>query len=484
MENKEELLQNGKVIEVNDRAKNSFVSLQNIEKIYPNGAKAVYDFNLDIQEHEFIVMVGPSGCGKSTTLRMIGGLEDITNGELFIGQEFSNYKSSKDRKMAMVFQSYALYPQMTVYENISYPLKINKYPFQQEINGVIQTVYRKLTKDEIDEKVFSAAKILDLGQYLNRFPRQLSGGQMQRVALGRAIVKNVPLFLMDEPLSNLDAKLRMTMRSEIVKLHNRIGATTIYVTHDQIEAMTMATRIVVMSKGFVQQIDTPEEIYNNPKNLFVAKFIGSPSMNIFNGSYNNGCITFDGGVKISLNKNFAEKHKKFYEDKISEFEKILNNFDVSSEEYVKKIQSALMDETSFIELPKKKSFAKIRKLIEKFKKKEVVQGNPEEKTAQIKLAQLKEALTGEHNLIVGIRPEKLVAKRMDEAVNQKDCVIVEVAVAELMGAEYHVHFNLFGNDTIVKMDTRQKIGVNDKLAIELSENSFKIFDPVTGDVIQ
>ena len=190
-----------------NRVNNYFVSLQNIEKIYPNGAKAVYNFNLDINRHEFIVIVGPSGCGKSTTLRMIGGLENITNGLLFIDKELSNFKQSKDRKIAMVFQSYALYPQMTVYENIAFPLQINKYPKEvTDENGNKVIEYVKYTKQEIDEKVFEAARILDLGEYLDRLPKQLSGGQMQRVALGRAIVKNVPLFLMDEPLSNLDAK--------------------------------------------------------------------------------------------------------------------------------------------------------------------------------------------------------------------------------------------------------------------------------------
>lgn len=483
-ENTQTVQQDEEVVEVNERAKNSFVSLQNIEKIYPNGAKAVYNFNLDISEHEFIVMVGPSGCGKSTTLRMIGGLEDITKGELFIGQEYSNYKPSKDRKMAMVFQSYALYPQMTVYENIAYPLKINKYPFRETVDGEEKIVYRKLTKEEIDEKVFGAVKILDLVDYLDRLPRQLSGGQMQRVALGRAIVKKVPLFLMDEPLSNLDAKLRMTMRSEIVKLHNLIGATTVYVTHDQVEAMTMATRIVVMSKGFVQQIGTPEEIYNHPKNIFVAKFIGSPSMNIFEGAYGeNGKISFEGGVEINAPKDFARRHKEFYESKIAEFEKILENFDTSSEEYVKKIRSALMDEATVAEKPKKKSFARIRGWIEKWRKKDVPQENKIRKTAEEKLAQLRAALGGAHALTVGIRPEKLVAKRLQDVKDPKNKIVAEVTVSELMGAEYQVHFTLFGCDTVVKMDTAHKIGTGDKLVIELTENNLQIFDPVTGDVI-
>ena len=223
----------------------SFIALKNINKVYPNGFQAVYDFNLDIKKQEFIVFVGPSGCGKSTTLRMIAGLEDITAGDLYIDQVYSNNLSPKDRDIAMVFQNYALYPHMSVYDNMGFGLKMRHMP-----------------KEEIEERVLKAADILDLTPLLDRKPRQLSGGQMQRVALGRAIVRDAKMFLMDEPLSNLDAKLRVKMRSEIIKLHQLLNTTTIYVTHDQVEAMTMATRIVVMSKGFVQQIGTPQEVFN------------------------------------------------------------------------------------------------------------------------------------------------------------------------------------------------------------------------------
>ncbi len=410
----------------------SFVSLKDINKIYPNGVQAVYDFNIDIKENDFIVLVGPSGCGKSTTLRMIAGLEDITSGYLYIDKVLSNYLASKDRDISMVFQSYALYPQMTVYDNIAFPLKSRKYrkvvtakvnkawdevlnalkqpnevvraireaydkslsfgttneyvatklkisdfaaktlcgfnitsteqlemknqsgktlyeeicdkaqvEKKNELNeltskgftvnenyevlkdGVVQYKEEKLTKEEIRAKVFEAAEILDLGPYLDRRPKELSGGQMQRVALGRAIVRNAKLFLMDEPLSNLDAKLRVQMRSEIVRIHEQIGATTIYVTHDQTEAMTMATKIAVMSKGWVQQIGTPQEIYYNPKNIFVATFIGSPAMNIFDGEYDNGTITFKSGFKVELKPEFVAKHNKFYEDKIKDIERML-----------------------------------------------------------------------------------------------------------------------------------------------------------------
>ena len=407
----------------------SFVSLKNINKVYPNGVQAVFDFNLDIEAHDFIVLVGPSGCGKSTTLRMIAGLEDITTGYLYIDKVLSNYLPSKDRDISMVFQSYALYPNMTVYDNIAFPLKIRKvygpvkeyriiannevidlltnrsseelfksiqdskdrninygkpfeyfstkynisdkasikflsYKFgciadidqqklstisllQQENEHIVAELGQKgmsvndnfelvnsegevikgrhkMTKEEIRRKVFNAARILDLGPYLDRRPKELSGGQMQRVALGRAIVRDAKLFLMDEPLSNLDAKLRVQMRSEIVSLHEKIGATSIYVTHDQTEAMTMATKIVVMSKGWVQQTGTPQEVYHNPKNIFVATFIGSPAMNIFDGTYENGKIRLQDGYEVDLGKEFVKKHDKFFEFKVKDTERILS----------------------------------------------------------------------------------------------------------------------------------------------------------------
>ena len=238
------------------------LSLENITKQYPNGFVAVKDFNLEVQDKEFIIFVGPSGCGKSTTLRMIAGLEDITSGELRIDDKVVNDVEPKDRDIAMVFQNYALYPHMSVYDNMAFGLKLRKVP-----------------KDEIDKMVKEAAKILDLTSLLDRKPKALSGGQRQRVAMGRAIVRNPKVFLMDEPLSNLDAKLRVQMRIEIAKLHQRLGVTIIYVTHDQVEAMTLGTRIVVMKDGVVQQVDTPQNLYDKPCNLFVAGFMGSPQMN-------------------------------------------------------------------------------------------------------------------------------------------------------------------------------------------------------------
>ena len=268
----------------------AYVSLRHIDKIYDNKVQAVFDFNLDIQKQEFIVLVGPSGCGKSTTLRMIAGLEEISGGELYIDHVLSNDLAPKNRNIAMVFQNYALYPHMTVYDNLAFGLKMTHVP-----------------KDEIVERVLNAAKILGLEELLDRKPKALSGGQRQRVALGRAIVRNAKVFLMDEPLSNLDAKLRVQMRAEIIKLHDELKATTIYVTHDQTEAMTMASRIVVMNKGYIQQIGTPIEVYNKPANTFVASFIGAPAMNLLNVKYSDGVITFSDGNTLTLPKHYLKE---------------------------------------------------------------------------------------------------------------------------------------------------------------------------------
>lgn len=253
------------------------LSLKNICKVYPNGFEAVKDFNLEIEDKEFIIFVGPSGCGKSTTLRMVAGLEDISSGELSIDGKLVNDVEPKDRDIAMVFQNYALYPHMTVFDNMAFGLKLRKVP-----------------KAEIKQKVEEAARILDLEKLLDRKPKALSGGQRQRVAMGRAIVREPKVFLMDEPLSNLDAKLRVQMRAEIASLHQRLGATIIYVTHDQTEAMTLGTRIVVLKDGLIQQVDSPQKLYNEPDNLFVAGFIGSPQMNFLDAT----CVVE--GEKVSL----------------------------------------------------------------------------------------------------------------------------------------------------------------------------------------
>lgn len=306
------------------------VLLKNIKKVYPNsvtkkkkkdkdaeggskvnlqvtdeGVVAVQSFNLEIADKEFIVLVGPSGCGKSTTLRMIAGLEDITDGELYIAGKLMNDVEPKDRDIAMVFQNYALYPHMTVYENMAFSLKLKKVP-----------------KDEIDAKVREAAEILDITQYLDRKPKALSGGQRQRVAIGRAIVRDPAVFLMDEPLSNLDAKLRNQMRAEIIKLRERINTTFIYVTHDQTEAMTLGDRIVIMRDGFIQQIGTPQEVFDHPANLFVAGFIGTPQMNFFDaqlklsgGKYS---VVVDGySVELSEDKQQRLKDRGVQEQAVT-----------------------------------------------------------------------------------------------------------------------------------------------------------------------
>ncbi len=261
------------------------VSLNGVKKIYDNQVTAVHDFNLEIADKEFIVLVGPSGCGKSTTLRMIAGLEDISEGDLLIGDKRMNDVEPKDRDIAMVFQSYALYPHMSVYENMAFPLKI-----------------RKISKEDIDRRVREAAATLDITEYLDRKPKALSGGQRQRVAIGRAIVREPQVLLMDEPLSNLDAKLRNQMRAEIIKLRQQLNTTFIYVTHDQTEAMTLGDRIVIMKDGYIQQIGTPQEVFDRPANLFVAGFIGMPQMNFFDGTLRKT----DAGYALSVNGRNVE----------------------------------------------------------------------------------------------------------------------------------------------------------------------------------
>ena len=306
------------------------LTLKNIKKVYPfngddakkkkkgepekktnlqitdEGVVAVQEFNLDIADKEFIVLVGPSGCGKSTTLRMIAGLEEISGGELYIGDKLVNDVAPKDRDIAMVFQNYALYPHMTVYDNIAFALKLRKMP-----------------KDEIDKKVKEAAEILDITQYLGRKPKALSGGQRQRVAIGRAIVREPKVLLMDEPLSNLDAKLRNQMRAEIIKLRQRINTTFIYVTHDQTEAMTLGDRIVIMKDGFIQQIGTPQEVFNHPYNLFVAGFIGTPQMNMFDAKLvkKDGKYAVEvGGLSVTLSD---EKQEKLAKNNVAEQDVVL-----------------------------------------------------------------------------------------------------------------------------------------------------------------
>ena len=462
----------------------SFISLKGIDKIYPNGVQAVFDFNLDIQENDFIVLVGPSGCGKTTTLRMIAGLEDISSGELYIEGKLSNFVESKDRNIAMVFQSYALYPNLTVYDNMAFGLKIKKVP-----------------KEEIDKRVFEAAKILDLGKYLDRKPRELSGGQMQRVALGRAIVRNAPIFLMDEPLSNLDAKLRVSMRSEIVRIHEQVHSTTVYVTHDQVEAMTMATKIVVMNQGFVQQIGKPEEIYSNPCNSFVATFIGTPSMNLFKARYKDGSILVD-GLKLNELKNIKNVHDKFYVNKLKIIKNALtSDYDLLSEEdrnneeminalplgtdalkILREIQSHIAGYKGAVTVKEIKKHFSLKKLFRKKNK----QSEPNFDRSVLKEMGNtieKYILTQEHEVFVGIRPEKIKLSVLKEGDSAKDKIIVEAKTIELLGAEYNVFFDFNGKQLVAKLSAENKISLGQKLILDLDEKALFIYDEVTGENI-
>ena len=573
------------------RSKEAFVSIQNLEKIYPNGAKAVYDFNLDIQRNEFIVIVGPSGCGKTTTLRMIAGLEDISAGDIFVDGEFINYKPSKDRKMAIVFQSYALYPQMSVYDNIAFPLTINKYElplvavklqaavqalnilkkhqdrelleileqisrdarigkikrfelaakrfgislaagekicevstldfkngqiskiisaWEEEVkieqenlkannividenfqhideNGRVIVKERALNKYEIRMKVVRTAETLDLGDYLDRLPKELSGGQMQRVALGRAIVKNLPLFLMDEPLSNLDAKLRLTMRSEIVKIHNKINATTVYVTHDQTEAMTMATRIVVMSKGFVQQIDTPQQIYDNPKNLFVAKFVGSPAINVLNGTIDikQKKILIGDEIELKIGEAQVKKHDEFYQRKLSEFQDVFAKYeeDYRAREYVLKVLSSVGSHKhkSFKRIIKPTLFSRVKNLF----KHEVhdYKQDTNYKVFQKLIEKIKAAQVGVHNIVLAIRPERMNVSLFDASKEYKNAYIVTPTVCELLGYEYIVHFDFLGKEITAKIDSKNFVSLQTKLVVTFDNEDLLFFDEISGERI-
>ena len=428
----------------------SFISLQHINKIYPNRVQAVFDFNLDIKEREFIVFVGPSGCGKSTTLRMIAGLEEITGGDLYIDGEFANELEPKDRDTAMVFQSYALYPHMTVYDNMAFGLQMRHVP-----------------KDEIEERVNRAAEILQITEYLDRKPKALSGGQCQRVALGRAIVRNAKVFLMDEPLSNLDAKLRVQMRSEIVKLHNELGATTIYVTHDQIEAMTMATRIVVMNKGYIQQIGAPKVIYNHPANTFVATFIGSPAMNIIDGTFYKDHIDLGGVVSIKLDKEMLAAHDAFYKEEIAKAESRIEDIRETLRRYEegkvsKKNLNPVVDES----------------LIE-----QELESDPEVIKLREDIAHYTSCLDSKegHPILFGIRPEDIVEKTSSVLIkNASDHMKLEVSIAELLGNEYYAHLDFAGKDVIAKVNAELNVEKGQVLDLVFNLDKYSLFDKVNG----
>ena len=420
-----------------EKSDDRFVSLQNVNKFYDKNVHAVIDFNLDIKKHEFIVFVGPSGCGKSTTLRMIAGLEDISSGNLFIDGVYCNDLPPVDRDIAMVFQSYALYPNMSVYDNMAFSLQVRHFP-----------------KDEIDRRVKEAAKILEIEQYLDRKPKALSGGQRQRVALGRAIVRKARLFLMDEPLSNLDAKLRVQMRSEIIKLHDRLEATTIYVTHDQTEAMTMADRIVVMKDGVVQQIATPMEIYKHPANKFVASFIGSPAMNFIDGIYSKGVVKFSDGTEVKLPLDKVDAHNEFYKNYLEELEAGFNAFVQNREE----------------------AFNKATK-----KKKSVEEFNPDLDSEVIQMKEriekVKTIIEGaDHEVIFGIRPESIVR-------NDNGEIKTTIGLSELLGDEYYVHFSYAGKNILAKVSSESLLEKGEDITFEIKKDKIHLFDSISEKAI-
>ena len=421
----------------------SSLKFVNINKVYPNNVQAVFDFNLEIQDKEFIVFVGPSGCGKSTTLRMVAGLEEITDGELYIDDKLVNDVHPKDRDIAMVFQSYALYPHMSVYENMAFGLKI-----------------RRMDKEEINRRIDVAADILGLQPYLKRKPKELSGGQRQRVALGRAIVREPKVFLMDEPLSNLDAKLRVQMRSEIIKIHQKVGATTIYVTHDQTEAMTMADRIVVMKDGYIQQIGTPEDVYNKPYNMFVAGFIGSPSMNFLKANYDNGKITLSNGFSFELDKKSVQKHDIFYQNIL---EKRKENIDKIAEEVRQYNES-----------------------IGRSKKKQpIILEEYEEYTNAIKLVEKTNEIieTHKHDVVLGIRPEDIFLKEDKAAENASKPIKLECDLSELLGHERIVYTVLGDEKVIIKIGAKWNIKQGEAKDYVLNLGGIHIFDEDSSESI-
>lgn len=459
-----------------DESLTSFVELQNVNKVYPNGVQAVYDFNLKADKHDFVALVGPSGCGKSTTLRMIAGLEDITSGALYINKTYSNFLQSKDRNIAMVFQSYALYPQMTVYDNIAFGLKI-----------------RKLPKEEIRERVYKAADILDLGELLDRKPKELSGGQMQRVALGRAIVRDTDIFLMDEPLSNLDAKLRVQMRSEIIRIHKEVGATTIYVTHDQTEAMTMANVIVVMNKGFIQQVGRAIDVYDNPNNLFVATFIGSPAMNVIDADYADGCLTLENGAVIRLADGFADRYVSFVERMLADIQNNIDNADDISDETLAKMRAAQIyrkEEKKIVAEKKKRALpAWISGLGKLFKKKADIAAQDARRKQELvdgleKVKAHYESMLSGGKVKVGIRPEHvyLVGAATGEGRRSPE-IAARATLVELLGSENILHFDLFGTDFQVKTP-QMGISADEETKIVLDVDKMHIFDVESGLAIR
>ena len=519
--------------------KDSFISLQHINKIYDNRVQAVFDFNLEIKQHEFIVFVGPSGCGKSTTLRMIAGLENITAGDLYIDRVYANDLEPKNRDIAMVFQSYALYPHKSVAGNMSFGLKIRKFPtkvvdkegnpvlainkglvrdlikerknlalFREDclasnpervpqidkdlaeldekiaylqVTPVQKYAMKHLPKDEIASRVLSAAEILQITEYLDRKPKALSGGQCQRVALGRAIVRNAKVFLMDEPLSNLDAKLRVQMRSEIIKLHNRLNATTIYVTHDQTEAMTMATRIVVMNKGYIQQIGTPVEIYNHPANLFVATFIGSPAMNLFPSTFKNGSAVFEDGLSMKLAEGTEATVRAFYENELASYSKEKDTLLAEFKE-----RNLLLEKLEHLRsLPASpKTDHEISET--EFEIEQVTRSNERLSYLEDAIAKYQDFLAkGEFDIVFGIRPEDIYEQGKAYTDGMlSDPISGIVSVPELLGHEYFVHINFENRDLVAKIAAKRLINAEEEIQVVLDLSRAHLFDAVSSKIIE
>ena len=420
----------------------------NINKVYDNNVQAVFDFNLEVKDKEFIVFVGPSGCGKSTTLRMLAGLEEITAGELYIDGELVNEVHPKNRDIAMVFQNYALYPHMTVYDNMAFGLKL-----------------RKFEKEEIKERVEKAAEILGLTEYLNRKPKALSGGQRQRVALGRAIVRSPKVFLMDEPLSNLDAKLRVQMRSEITKIHQQVGATTIYVTHDQTEAMTMADRVVIMKDGYIQQIGTPKEIYNNPQNIFVATFIGAPAMNILPCVYEKGKATLGDGTTLKVSKDMMKLHDEYFKNQIQ----ILEDEIEECKNDIKDIEKDIAE----LVKPRRKEIKALNEEHEEFENKLLELEKELEKVKGINEGQA-------HQMKIGVRPEDIYVHGDEKNLHPSPAIKLTCDVSELLGRELIVYSNIEQEKIIIKTTAQYDIaqGNTNDYCIDLSKIVF--FDERTG----
>lgn len=433
-ENEEENLSK----ELQKKISENLVVLDHVSKIYSNGLEAVHDFSLEIKKGDFVVLVGPSGCGKSTTLRMLAGLEDITAGSLYISGKKANKAEPRERGVSMVFQSYALYPHMSVKENMTFGLD-------------------KLDKKEIERRIHYASSILGLDEYLDRKPSALSGGQCQRVALGRAIVRESPIFLLDEPLSNLDAKLRVQMRSEIIKLHEQLKNTIVYVTHDQIEAMTMASKLVIMNKGVIQQIGTPKEIYENPANSFVAAFIGSPAMNIIKANLNGDSFSLEDGEDIKLHskidikgfyakeKEAIQKEKEYSESKVKEYESV----------------------------PKRKRDESVSALLQVNKKKIDDLTNELNRISE-------EEKKNDMDVLLGLRPEDISLKEIKGLSFH-----AKLETKELLGADYQLRFVVGSSSFIVNasLNDAMPLEINKTYSLYLPYDSLSIFDYVSGNRI-